>query len=730
MRKKRDYKKTELRHKRQYERHEGDMLDYLRRHNPKQFHKYFAKRRTKTSNDISLNQFVDHFRDLGSIDYDEMNDDDDDDNVHFSPAAYDELDVEISDNEVENAISYLKRNTSCGEDCLINELFKDCKDVLLPYLSKLFNSIFVSGYFPESWSKGCIVPVYKKGDINDTNNYRGITLVSCLGKLFTSILNRRLLEWDKKFNIITDAQFGFRPGNSTVDAIFVLQSLINKTLKKRGGRLYCCFVDYRKAFDLIDRSKLWGKLIKQGINGKMIKIIYSLYENVKSCVKHNGVLSEYFKNDIGLFQGEVLSPILYSLYVNDCEMYFLKEHCMSFEINMINLFLLMYADDMCLFAQSPSDLQNMLNTLHAYNDEWNLTLNVQKTKIVIFRNGGIIRENEKWFYNGQQIEVVNQFKYLGMLFNFNGKHNITQKHVAEQGRKAYFALNSKFKNHHFNIISKCSVFDTYVKSILSYGAEIWGFHKATDVESVHTKFCKNILGVKKSTCNNFVYYELGRFPLNITRKLQIIKYWIKLKKSENIIIKSCLEDRENYDDDWLKNIKLELNHLGLGYIWEMEQIDAKLIKEIEQRFHDVHAQEIFTAIQNVSRGENYKYLADNFGTQHYLTKSINELHRKCITRIRLSSHNLNIETGRYRHESRTDRRCTLCDLDDLEDEFHFILKCPFYNDLRVTLIKPYYLRRTSVFKLIELLSTRNLKELRNLGRFLYLADKRRNCHTN
>ena len=94
-----------------------------------------------------------------------------------------------------------------------------------------------------------------------------------MGKLFTFVLNKRLLNWDKVNSIITDAQFGFRPGFGTVDAIFVLQSLINKYLRKKGGRLYCCFIDYRKAFDFVNRSKLWIKLTKTGIQGKMLKII-------------------------------------------------------------------------------------------------------------------------------------------------------------------------------------------------------------------------------------------------------------------------------------------------------------------------------------------------------------------------------------------------------------------------------------------------------------------------
>ena len=208
------------------------------------------------------------------------------------------------------------------------------------------------------WSLWLLCP--KKGDQNDTNNYRGITLLSCLGKLFTSILNSRLLKWDSENNAITDAQFGFKQGFSTVDAIFVLQSIINRNLSKKGGRLYCCFIDYKKAFDLIDRSKLWCKLIKQVIQGKMLKIIKSLYENVKSCVKYNRCLSQYFRNSVGLFQGEVLSPILYSLYVNDCEMHFIRSNCPSVELNMINIFLLMYADDTVLLAETPQEFTNII----------------------------------------------------------------------------------------------------------------------------------------------------------------------------------------------------------------------------------------------------------------------------------------------------------------------------------------------------------------------------------
>ena len=171
----------------------------------------------------------------------------------------------------------------------------------------------------------------------------------------------------------------------------------------------------------------------------MLRIIQSLYSNVKSCIKYYGFLSDYYDNRIGLFQGEILSPILYSLYVNDIEMRFIRENCPSVEISLISMFLIMYADDTVLIAESPHSLQSMLDALYKYNTEWKLNLNTIKTKIMIFRNGGKQHDDEKWYYNNIEIEVVDEFNYLGMLFIYNGKFLKTQKHVANQGRKAFFA---------------------------------------------------------------------------------------------------------------------------------------------------------------------------------------------------------------------------------------------------------------------------------------------------
>ena len=170
------------------------------------------------------------------------------------------------------------------------------------------------GYFPEKWSEGFIVPIFKKGDINDVSNYRGITLLSTVGKLFTRILNNRLNKWAEEYSIYIEAQAGFRKHMSTVDNIFVLNGLITHCL---NNNLYCCFVDYSKAFDYIDREIFWYKLIKIGVRGEMLNIIQSIYSTVKSKVKNINILSEAFACNIGVRQGECLSPFLFSMYLND-----------------------------------------------------------------------------------------------------------------------------------------------------------------------------------------------------------------------------------------------------------------------------------------------------------------------------------------------------------------------------------------------------------------------------
>ena len=190
----------------------------------------------------------------------------------------------------------------------------------------LFNIVLKSGTVPTDWCTGIIIPLFKnKGSVDDVNNYRGITLLSVLGKLFTSALNSRLTTYLEGISALGEDQAGFREGYSTLNHIFVLHCLIDFYLQK-NKRLYCAFVDYSKAFDLIDRSTLWIKLLGIGIKGKVINVIYNLYASAKSCVKKKNDLSQYFSCNVGVRQGDNLSPLLFATFLNDFESYVSQEY--------------------------------------------------------------------------------------------------------------------------------------------------------------------------------------------------------------------------------------------------------------------------------------------------------------------------------------------------------------------------------------------------------------------
>ena len=159
-------------------------------------------------------------------------------------------------------------------------------------------------------------------------------------------MNKRINKWCwcEENNVISDCQFGFRKGCSTTDAIFVLYNLIQKMLNDRG-RLYCAFVDLKKAFDSIYRNALWYKMFNLGIKGRTFRIIRDMYAKVKSCVKSANTMSDFFQYAVGLRQGEVLSPLLFSLFVEDLELYLQDSTTCGLSMEEINIILLLFPDD-------------------------------------------------------------------------------------------------------------------------------------------------------------------------------------------------------------------------------------------------------------------------------------------------------------------------------------------------------------------------------------------------
>ena len=343
---------------------------------------------------------------------------------------------------------------------------------------------------------GIIVPIFKNGNTDDAHNYRGITLINILGKIYSQILLNRLSKWSEKHDKLSKNQFGFQKGKSTVDCIFLLHSVISKVLHS-GEKLYCVFIDYEKAFDRINRPLLWHKLIHEGVSSKFVRALKSMYDEVRACIRCNGSLPRSFNSYMGLKQGDPSSPLLFMMFINDLLDNINSNLENMFKLDDIILFMILYADDAVVFARSKENLQSILNDIELYCGIWGLNINTAKTKAMIFEKGR--HTTCDLFLNNVKLEAVNFFKYLGIHFFKNGNWFRTQKRLAQHASFALQNLFSVFKQIDIPVSEKCKLFDTLVGSILNYCSEIWGTHQAKDIEVIHTKFCRWVLNVKKST---------------------------------------------------------------------------------------------------------------------------------------------------------------------------------------------------------------------------------------
>mgnify|MGYP000444020768 CR=1 FL=1 len=218
-----------------------------------------------------------------------------------------------------------------------------------------------------------------------------------------------------------------------------------------------------------------------------------MYSTVKSCVRVNGTLSEFFDSYMGVKQGEPLSTLLFIFFVNDMSSYLQTDSLDYLSIDELQIYIVLFADDTVLFSYTKPGLQILLHKLHTYCNEWGITVNTDKTVCMVFRKCNRVEQFDM-FYNNTRLTVVQKFTYLGVTLSSNGLFYQAQKALANQSLKSLFALNSIFDTVALETTDKIKRFDSLVAPILNYSSEVWVFYDANDVENIHLKLLKQVLG--------------------------------------------------------------------------------------------------------------------------------------------------------------------------------------------------------------------------------------------
>ena len=447
----------------------------------------------------------------------------------------------------------------------------------------------------------------------------------------------------------------------------------------------------------------------------------------------NGKKSDYFNSLIGVRQGENLSPFLFSIFINDLEDYLIDNGCSPINVayddrisDYFKIFVLLYADDTVLLSSSPEGLQKNLSELNKYCDYWKLKANSSKTKVIIFGNRRTKVGTAKYIYNGSELEIIDNFKYLGVLFNFNGNFHKCKKHLYDQANKAMFSLLRKCRRHSLAIDMCIELFDKTVSPILLYGCEVWGYENVDMLERLHLKFCKYVLNIKKCTPNYMVYGELGRYPLSVSIGARMVKYWAKLvldnsEKYSTKMYKVLLMWHENnvIHSPWLKHVKSIFDKCGLSHVW-MDQwvINSDWLKQsVENRLKDQFIQEWSAQVSTSEKAVNYRIYKSEFKFEEYL-KILPVGYSKALCKFRTCNHRLPIERGRYRNIARYERYCELCDDNIVGDEYHFILECKSLENLRSQYFLPYYRKNPNTLKFASLFQNTKKGTLIKIAKFI------------
>ncbi|KAI5742924.1 hypothetical protein M8J77_012730 [Diaphorina citri] len=513
--------------------------------------------------------------------------------------------IEVNDDDIpvftvekiKEVIKTLATKKSCGSDNIPAELIKILDNDSLFLITDIINSIYKTGQIPNDYLLSTFITLPKVNKAKNCSQFRTISLISHASKILLQIIKQRIN------NIIeenlSETQMGFRAGKGCRDAITVMRILLEKNVEKNSD-IYAAFIDYEKAFDNVNHQKLIDILIKIKLPTADIRLITHLYWGQKGKVKTNSGVSEEFNILKGVRQGCIISPALFNIYAEQIIKETVENVHQGLLLNGRLINNLRYADDLVLLSSSRNGLIDLLKNLFESSKKYNMKINIKKSKVMrISKNNK--RKIPKIQIEGQALEEVSQYKYLGALITNDAKCDADIKTRIAIARNAFWKHKEIFRRN-VSKKTKLRILQTYVFSILSYGCESWTLK--ADISKRITSFenwCyRRMLKIswRDRVTNCEILRRMGKSHfewLNIIRERKLKFAGHVLRGSSGRLMLDVLEgdtdrarSRGRPRRMWFDNIKEWLN------IQTMEE--CKILSQDRQQFRST----VNTALSNLA----------------------------------------------------------------------------------------------------------------------------------
>ena len=423
--------------------------------------------------------------------------------------------------EVEEILRTLKTDKASGPDGLSNRILKELSHELSSPLCSLFNKSLSLGKFPSPYKDANVTPVHKKGDLSLVSNYRPISLLNSVAKLFEKLVFKYLYNHLQDNNMLSSLQSGFIPGDSTVNQLAYLYHIFTEALDA-GKEVRTVFCDISKAFDRVWHEGLIYKLKAAGVSGDVLRWFQSYLSGRRQRVVLQGSLSEWVYIKAGVPQGSILGPLLFLLYINDI-------------VKNIGSNIRLFADDTSLFiiVDNPTTAALCLNSdlekLSRWAAIWLVTFNPSKNESLLISRKINKPIHPPLYMQNVQIQEVSTHKHLGLYFSNDCSWH---QHIDYIKQKAWFRIHIMRKLK-FKLDRKSleTIYLTFIRPLLEYGDVIWDNctqYEKNELDKIQNEAARITTGTTKLVSLDNLYKEVGWQTLHRRRQDHKITLFYKM----------------------------------------------------------------------------------------------------------------------------------------------------------------------------------------------------------